>query len=342
MSDVVRFVLAGAGRVGIVHGRNLAAGVPGASLAAIADPDSTMRNAAAQELGCDLTFDNSLEGVTDDRIDAVVISGPTSTHADLAIAALDAGKHILCEKPLASNIEEGQAIVTAMSKSSGTLTMAFMRRFDSRFRRAHNHLSAGAIGAPILVRSSGRGPGLPPEWAWDPETSGGLVAEVNSHDLDTIRWMSGQEFVSVHALGRASIRPDIAERYKGFVDILIASFELSDGALGQLDGACPAGYGYDARVEIVGTEGILMVGGPTEDSPLLVRRDGARTDPVRSWRDLFADAYRAEVAHVVAVARGTEEQLTSVTDGLRALEAVVAVNRSLSDGLPVSIGEVTK
>jgi myo-inositol 2-dehydrogenase/D-chiro-inositol 1-dehydrogenase/scyllo-inositol 2-dehydrogenase (NAD+) len=97
MSDVVRFVLAGAGRAGIVHGRNLAAGVPGASLAAIADPDSTMRNAAAHELGCDLTFDNSLEGVTDDRIDAVVISGPTSTHADLAIAALDAGKHVLCE-----------------------------------------------------------------------------------------------------------------------------------------------------------------------------------------------------------------------------------------------------
>jgi predicted dehydrogenase len=340
MSDALRFALVGAGRAGMVHGRNLAAGVAGARLAAISDPDTERCEAAARELGCDVTFDRPTAAVTDDRVDAVVIAGPTFTHAELAVAALDAGKHVLCEKPLASDLREGRAIVAAAQRSSSSFTIAFMRRFDARFRRAAEHIASGAIGEPVLVRSSGRGPGLPPEWAWDVTVSGGLVAEVNSHDLDTIRWMSAQEFATVHAVGRAAKRPDIAEKYPGFVDVLIASFEMASGALGQLDGACPADYGYDARVEIYGTEGTLLVGGPTGDSALLVRSDGAISDPIRSWRDLFADAYRAELAHVVKVARGEAEVVTSAEDGLRALEAVTAVNRSIAEGRTVTIGEI--
>jgi predicted dehydrogenase len=342
MSDDLRFALVGAGRAGMVHGRNLAAGISGVRLVAIADPDPQTRETAARELGCDATFDQPTDVVTDDRVDAVVIAGPTFTHAELSIAALDSGKHVLCEKPLASNLREGRTVVEAAKHSSGTFSIAFMRRFDSRFRRAAEHIASGAIGEPVLVRSSGRGPGLPPEWAWDVTVSGGLVAEVNSHDLDTIRWMSEQEFHRVHALGRAAKRPDIAEKYPGFVDVLVASFEMSSGALGQLDGACPADYGYDARVEVYGTEGTLLVGGPTGDSALLVRSDGAVSDPVRSWRDLFADAYCAELAHVVEVARGNAEIVTSAVDGLRALEAVTAVNRSIAEGRTVAIEELAE
>jgi predicted dehydrogenase len=341
MSDDLRVALVGAGRAGMVHGRNLAAGVPGARLAAIADPDRQACEAAARELGCDRTYERPTDAVTDEGVDAVVIAGPTFTHAELVIAALETGKHVLCEKPLASDLREGRAIVDAASRSSGSFSIAFMRRFDARFLRASEHIDNGAIGAPILVRSSGRGPGLPPEWAWDVKISGGLVAEVNSHDLDTIRWMARQEFHSVHAVGRAAKRPDIADAYPGFVDVLIASFEMDAGVLGQLDGACPADYGYDARVEIYGTEGTLLVGGPTSDSALLVRREGAVVDPVHSWRDLFADAYRAEVVHIVKVARGEAEVVSSAEDGLRALEAVVAVNTSMADRRTVPIAEVT-
>jgi predicted dehydrogenase len=331
MSDVLRILIAGAGRAGMVHARNFARGIPGGRLEAIADPSPEARRRAEEQLGCPFGFDDPVEAVLDDRVDAVVIGAPTFTHAEIAVTALAAGKHVLCEKPLAASLEDAGRIARAATSSGATFSMAFMRRFDRRFRRAAERVAAGDIGAPVLVRSSGRGPGLPPEWAWDTQRSGGLIAEVNSHDLDTVRWMSGQEFKSVHALGRAAKRPDIAARYPGFIDVVVASFELSGGALAQVDGACPTGYGYDARVEVYGTEGTVLVGGPVQDSPILVTSEGAATDSVRSWRSLFADAYRAEDAHFVAVARGEAEPLTGIEDGMRALEAVVAVNRSIDE-----------
>jgi predicted dehydrogenase len=342
MSQTLGILVAGAGRAGTVHARNFAHGIPGSRLEAIADPSREACERARAELGCGVLFEDAVEAIVDERVDAVVVAGPTFTHAEIAVAALAAGKHVLCEKPLAASLEDAARIARAADSSAGTFSMAFMRRFDHRFRRAAERISAGDIGTPVLLRSSGRGPGLPPEWAWDTQRSGGLIAEVNSHDLDTVRWMSGQEFTSVHALGRAAKRPDIAERFPGFVDVVVASFELSNGALAQVDGACPADYGYDARVEVYGTDGTVLVGGPVRDSALLVTDKGVATDSVRSWRSLFSDAYRAEDVHFVAVARGEAEPVTGIEDGIRALEAVVAVNRSIGQHGSVSIEDLRK
>jgi predicted dehydrogenase len=340
VTDVLNVLLVGAGRAGLVHGRNLSGRADGARLVAIADPSAEAREKAGRELGCDLLIDDPVAAVSDERIDAVVIAGPTFSHTGVAVAALGADKHVLCEKPLASTPDEASAILAAECASKASFSMAFMRRFDDRFMRAAERIASGDIGETVLVRSSGRGPGLPPEWAWDPRRSGGLVAEVNSHDLDTIRWLSGQEFASVHAFGRAAKRPDIADRYEGFVDVIVASFELTAG-LGQLDGACPADYGYDARVEVYGTEGTLLLGGPVADSAVVVRRDGVITDPVRSWQTLFHDAYEREVQHFVRVARGEAEPRATVEDGVRALEGVFAVNMSIAEKRVVALEEVS-
>ena len=341
MSSDIRVLLTGAGRAGLVHGKNFARGLDGAKLIAVADPSQEARERAAMELGCELLFDDPIAAVRDDRVNAVVIAGPTFAHADLALAALELDKHVLCEKPLAATWEDGRRIAAGAAQSGGSFSMGFMRRFDNRFIRASERILAGDIGDPILIRSTGRGPGLPPEWAWDPARSGGLIAEVNSHDLDTVRWLSGQEFSSAHALGRAAKRPDIKEKHPEFTDVVIASFELSEGALAQVDGACPAEYGYDARVEILGTEGVLFVGGPITDTAVLVRNDGVMTDTVRSWRALFAEAYREEDAHFVSVAKGNTQPRAGITDGLRALEAVLTVRRSLTEGRSATVAEVT-
>jgi predicted dehydrogenase len=335
MSNPLGVAVVGAGRAGMVHARNFAAGIAGARLVALADPSEEALAAAAAETGCELAFADPLEAVAHEAVEAVVIASPTFTHAELALAALTAGKHVLCEKPLASSLDEAAAIGRAAADSDAAFLMGFMRRFDASWASVAERVAAGEIGEPLLVRSTGRGPGLPPDWALDPETSGGLIAEVNSHDLDSIRWFSGQEFESVYAVGRAAKRPELAERFPGFVDVIVAAFELSRGGLAQLDGACPADYGYDARVEIYGTEGVAFAGDPRRGSALLVRRGEAVAEPVRGWRDLFADAYRAEDAHLVAIARGEADQRTSVEDGVRALEAVFAVNQSLAEGAPV-------
>jgi predicted dehydrogenase len=337
MSSDLRVLVVGAGRAGLVHARNFAHGVPEARLVAIADPDKSQLAIAAAELGCEHTFSDPVEAVTSDEVDAVVVASPTFSHAELAVAALGAGKHVLCEKPLASSLDEAAEIGRAAADSDAAFLMGFMRRFHPQFVDAADRVAGGEIGTPLLVRSTGRGPGLPPEWALDPEVSGGLIAEVNSHDLDTVRWLSGQEFETAFAVGRAAKRPDLAERYPGFVDVVAAVFELSRGALAQVDGACPADYGYDARIEVYGTEGVVLAGDPRRDGALLVRAEGAYGEPVRSWRDLFADAYRAEDEHLVAVARGEDEPRTRVEDGIRALEAVVAVNRSLAERAPVAL-----
>jgi len=338
----VGVVLVGAGRAGMVHARNLRAGVAGARLAGIADPSPRALAAAAAELGDVHTFDDPLAAVAADGVDAVVVASPTFTHADVAVAALAAGRFVLCEKPLAATLDDADRVVAAERASDATLLMGFMRRFDAGFLRVAERIAAGDIGEPLLVKSTGRGPGMPPEWAWDTTRSGGLVAEVNSHDLDTVRWLSGQEPRRVFAAGRAAKRPDVAERHPGFVDLVTVTLELSGGGIGLVDGACPADYGYDARVEVYGSEGVLFAGDARQATALLVRSDGAHTDPVRSWRDLFADAYRAELRHLVDVVRGDGQPRTDVLDGVRALEAVVAANRSLERGTPVALDEVRR
>ncbi|MQA85863.1 MAG: oxidoreductase [Streptosporangiales bacterium] len=341
MSDTIRVLVVGLGRAGMVHARNHAGTIPGSRLAAVADPDPAARERAATELGCEQVYDDPVRAAAEADVDAVVIASPTFTHADVAVAALDAGRHVLCEKPLASSGDEAAKIARAARASDCHFLMGFMRRFDAGFCRAAERIEAGDIGTPLLVRSTGRGPGLPPEWAQDPARSLGLFAEVNSHDFDTVRWLSGQEFASVWAVGRAAKRPDLTERHPGFLDVAMASFELDGGALAQIDGACPADYGYDARAEVYGSEGAILVGDPAARGPLLLSGRGTvETDAVRSWRELFAVAYRAEDAHFVAVARGEEEPRTTLGDGLRALQAVLATNRSMDERRQVSCDEL--
>jgi myo-inositol 2-dehydrogenase/D-chiro-inositol 1-dehydrogenase/scyllo-inositol 2-dehydrogenase (NAD+) len=341
MNDDVRVLLVGGGRAGLVHGRNFARGVRGARLVGVADPVEDAARRAAKELAVDRVETDPVRAVTADDVDAVVITSPTFTHADLAVAALDAGKHVLSEKPLAADLDDAGRIAAAARRSAARFVMAFMRRFDPRFARAAERIGAGDIGTPLLVKSTGRGPGLPPEWAWDTGRSGGLIAEVNSHDLDTLRFLSRQEFETVHCLGRAAKRPDIAETHTGFVDLLVATFEMTGGVLGAVDGACPADYGYDARAEVYGSEGVMQIGSSLADAPLVVRDKQGLTDAVTTWRELFADGYRAEDEHFVRVARGDEPPRVTVDDGLRAVEAVVATNRSIaSDGDTVRVDGV--
>lgn len=341
MAGDLGVVLVGAGRAGLVHGRNLADGVRGARLVGVSDPDAAARESARSELEVDLAFADAFDAVDHAEVDAIVLASPTFAHADVAIAAMKAGVHVLCEKPLASSLEQADAIRDAVRASEAVFLMAFMRRFDQGFLRAADRLAAGEIGEPLFVRSTGRGPGLPPEWVWDIDRSGGMFNEVNAHDLDAIRWFTGQEYQRIYALGRAAKHPEIKETHPGFADLVAATFEMDGGAIGQVDGACPADYGYDARVEIYGSEGLLLLGDTRANHTLLVRRDrGVVADPVQSWRTLFAEAYRAEDQHLAAVAHGWEEPRTSIDDGVAALEAAIAINRSVESGEPVDVATV--
>jgi myo-inositol 2-dehydrogenase/D-chiro-inositol 1-dehydrogenase/scyllo-inositol 2-dehydrogenase (NAD+) len=328
----------GAGRAGMVHARNYRWNVPRARLAALVEPDPDHAAAAAAELGfpAEAVFATLADALERGSFDAVVITTPTFTHADLVVAAARAGKHVLCEKPLALTLEECDGIDAAVTDAGVVFEMGFMRRFDPPFVEARRLIGDGRIGPPIMIRSLTRGPGLPPPWANDPRTSNGMLAEVNSHDFDTVRWLMNAEIVSVFARAAALKVPHLRQQHPGFYDSAAVVLELSSGALALIEGVCPATYGYDARAEVVGTEGVLTVGGLDGVAVSSVRADtGVQRPTFPSWRERFAAAYTDEDRHFVRRILDGGDQRAGSIDGRRALEAVLAANEAIRSGRAV-------
>lgn len=331
----VRICLIGAGRAGMVHGRNFAHLVSGARLTAIADAEDQARQAAAQELEIGHAFASLEEALEAVDIDAVCIATPTFTHRDLTITASRAGKHVLCEKPMTLSIADAQAMIDAVRRAGVVFQMGFMRRFDPEFVEAKAMIEQGAVGQVTFVRSLTRGPGLPPPWAWDVAQSNGMLAEVNSHDFDVVRWLTGRDFTRVFAQVRTRKALHVREMHPEFYDVAAVLVECEGSVLGVIDGACPVDYGYDARAEVLGTEGLLTIGAIPEGSVVRVTPQGqVARQAFRSWRTRHRDAYLAEDQEFVECIRSGRAPRVGAVDGLRALEAVLAANRSARSGQP--------
>jgi len=334
----VRVCVVGVGRAGMVHATNFRDNVPGACLAAVVDADLELAEQRGRELGGALFFSDIHQALEKAEIDAVCITTPTFTHAEIAIAAAQAGVHIFCEKPMALTLEEADAMIRAADEAGVKLQIGFMRRFDPAFRAAKEKIEAGLIGQPMIVKSTGRGPGLPPRWACDSRTSIGMLAEVNSHDFDSLRWLMGSEFVRVYAEVGALKCPELREEFPDFYDNAVVIARFDHGGLGVLDGSCPVEYGYDARVEVLGTAGVVLIGELRYEAvTICTKKDGVVTSTFPSWRDRFREAYIAEARHFIECI--TEDRTPSVTgyDGKKALEAVIAATESAKRGVPVAL-----
>jgi len=167
--------------------------VPHARIVAVADPVEEAAKAACSELEIDRYETDYRRLLEDDAVDAVIIVTPTKYHCEIAVAAAKAGKHILCEKPMAMTVEECNEMDRAAKENGVKLQLAFMRRFDASFMQAKKLVDEGAIGDVVMVRSNTRGPSIPKPWMYDISKSNGPLAEVNSHDIDTLRWFTGSD-----------------------------------------------------------------------------------------------------------------------------------------------------
>jgi myo-inositol 2-dehydrogenase/D-chiro-inositol 1-dehydrogenase/scyllo-inositol 2-dehydrogenase (NAD+) len=335
--DRVRFCLVGAGRAGMVDARNFEFNVNRSEVVAVVDPAIENARKSAEELGAHYygDFDEALQN---EEFEAVCIGAPTFVHAEAIIRAARAGKHIFTEKPLSITVEEAELIKTVLKENKVKLQIGFMRRFDKNFLRAKELLEAGAIGRPILIKSVGRGPGLPPEWYADLAKSNGLLAEVNSHDFDSLRWLINSEFSEVYAIADNFKVDEYRDKYPDFYDTVALTLKFENGVLGMVDGCCPATYGYDARVEILGTEGMLQIGSSNENSVLVWNKDRQLvSDGTLSWRTLFKDAYLAEAEHFVDCILNDKEPVVGIEDGKKAVEIVVAANRSIKEKRPIKL-----
>ena len=328
----------GAGRAGMIHARNFATSVPGARLVAIADPFPEARQSATDALELDRGYPTYTEALGDPEVDAIVVVTPTDLHREIVVAAASAGKHIFCEKPMAMNAAECEEMIAAVTKHNVKLQIGFMRRFDAGFQTAFRQIADGAIGRVNQVKSLTHGPSVPQRWMLDVGKSNGPLAEVNSHDIDTLRWYAQSEIRELYAIGKNLRCRDQAEAYPDFYDTLLLVCSFENGTQGSIDGAASVGYGYDARVEVLGSDGIIFVGSLNGTTVVRHERGGAMTgDTVPSWRNLFAEAYRNEdIAFVEAVTGDTETAVTG-HDGLQAVRVVNAGNESIRTGKPVRL-----
>lgn len=342
MTSTLRFCLIGAGRAGLVHAVNITQRIKGAKLAAICDASPEALARTGEQLGVERRYTDYREAVSQPDIDAVVIVTPTFLHAEIACAAAARGKHIFLEKPMAITVAECEAINAAVAKAGVKLQLGFMRRFDGSFLRAKEVLDSGEMGRVVIIKSTGRGPGLPSPWMYDIVKSNGILAEVNSHDFDTIHWLVGDDIRRVYAEAGNFKCPDAKAEYPRFYDNAVVNLRFNGGTIGVVNGTCPAHYGYDARVEVLCEKGLLRIGHVEETGFTQVTVDGnVKESSVKSWRTLFKDAYLAEMEHFIACVRTDTPPRVSGMDGLKVVRAVIASNQSLLTGMPVELASVT-
>jgi myo-inositol 2-dehydrogenase/D-chiro-inositol 1-dehydrogenase len=334
--DKVRFCLVGAGRAGLVHAHNIVFNIKTADIVTIVDTDRTVLKERGEELGVKACYQNLDEALDLGGFDAVMVVTPTFTHKDIVVKCARAKKHVFCEKPMAVQVSEADEMNREVQKAGVKLQIGFMRRFDPPFLHAKEMIESGALGEPMIIKSVGRGPGLPPAWTYSVKESNGLLGEVNSHDFDSTRWLAGSEYERVYAEACNRKTKHLLRVYPDFYDNVVCTVRFRNGVIGTIDGTCPADYGYDARTEIILTKGMISIGATNGEAFFSCDSNGLIGKSAhRSWRNRFKDAYLGEIRSFIKSITDDYKPLVTGEDGKAAVAAVVAANHSIREGAPV-------
>ena len=329
----VRIGLLGAGRIGQVHAAALKT-IDGAELAAVFDLDEAAANQAIT--GSDARAD-TLDGImSDPAIDAVIIATPTDLHADQIELAARAGKAIFCEKPIDLSIDRVRACLTVVEETKAPLMVGFNRRFDPSFAELHRQIQAGAIGTVELVQITSRDPAPPPQSYI--ARSGGLFRDMMIHDFDMARFLLGEEVAQVSAHGSALF--DAGARAEGDVDTATATLQTASGKICTITNSRRATYGYDQRVEVHGSDGMIAAENAKRDAVTIASGKGYTSAPLLDFfMERYREAYRLELTTFVNCLRSGTDLAPTGADGLRALQLANAAIESLEGGQTVKLLE---
>ncbi|SKA16961.1 inositol 2-dehydrogenase [Consotaella salsifontis] len=328
---MLNFGLLGAGRIGQIHGRNIAAN-PEARLVALADPVPSAAEALAAQTGAEV---RSIDAILDaDDIDVVAICTPTDSHAEYIERAAAAGKAIFCEKPVDLSSQRIKALLGRM-RAVPTM-IAFNRRFDPNFAALKARIDAGQIGEVELVSVVSRDPGPPPVSYI--QKSGGLFRDMMIHDFDMARFLVGEPFETVQAVGSCLVDPGIGEA--GDVDTAAVLLKTASGKICQISNSRRATYGYDQRIEVHGSKGLLTAGNIHETTVCLANGAGITADPIQNFfLQRYMAAYRSEIEHFIsALANGREPSPTAL-DGFEAGRLADAATESHRTGRTIELAQ---
>ena len=325
----------GVGEMGKRHAENLRRLVPEARLIAIADVATQRARQVADELEIENAFASLEEMVQRKDIDAVLIATPDKFHALSIRIAAAAGKDILCEKPLALNLEDAGAALQEVSRAGVRLQVGFMRRYDPAYVAAMKRIEAGEIGTPVVFKSLGRDKDEPPMAAYASGVNGMLFYNSTIHDFDLARWLMQDEVSEVHAYTTTAIRPEVAK----YGDIVagVVNLKYEHGAIGNVESNVQAVYAYDVRTEIIGSKGAIFVGTLQRTPVTFLTPLGGQTVLSDHFLSQFEDAYLAEVRDFVHTMLTDKAPRVTGEDGFRALEIAVAAENSHLHARPFKI-----
>ncbi len=329
--------VAGVGVMGKRHAENIRCRVPNARLVAVCDADSKRAAQVAKDLEID-SYCSTVEELAGRKdIDAVVIASPGKFHANSTRMVAEAGKDILCEKPLGLNVPEIETALAAVARKGVRLQVGHMRRFDRAYAAAKKRIDSGDIGDPVIFKSIGRDTEPPPLDYFQAGLNGMLFLDSSVHDFDLARWLMGDEVAELQAYSSTKVLPYLAQFND--IDAAVVNLKFTRGSIGNVESFRQAIYGYDIRTEVVGTKGSVLVGRLQQTAEIVLTTQGATHDVVTHWLDRFEDAYLREMCAFVDMLRSGGQPAVTGEDGLRAVAIGLAAERSARESHPVSLGQ---
>lgn len=329
----------GAGRIGKVHTESICNIVKNATIRTIADPfmnEETDR--WAKSMGVTNTTKDYKEILNDPEIDAVLICSSTNTHSPISVEAIRAGKHVFCEKPIDHDIEKIKEVIDALKESKVKYQVGFNRRFDHNFEAVHNAVAAGKIGEPHIIKVTSRDPEPPSaEYA---AVSGGMFLDMTIHDFDMVRFLAGCDAEEIYVQSAVLVDPAIGEA--GDVDTAVITLRMENGAIAVIDNSRKSAYGYDQRAEVFGSEGMVVTANDTGSSAMLSTAGGVTGEkPLYFFLERYMQSFAKEInCFIQAIEEDTDTPL-GVLDGLKPVIMGIAAKKSVEEGRPVQISEIT-
>lgn len=337
---MINIALVGIGRIGLVHAHTIKTKLSSeVNLSLFVDSMSKDLESKANEYGA--KFSRSFDECLNDKtIDAVLLCTPTDTHTESCIKALKSGKHVFCEKPIATNIADHLKVIKASKESDKKLMIGFNRRFDHNYKSIKERIDAGEIGKVQMIKLTNYDSPFPNvEFL---KTSGGIYLDLCIHDLDLISFLTdknGDEPLELFTWGSAFLMPELSEF--GDVDTTIVTVKMKSGVIATISATRFANYGYDQRAEVLGTKGSLESRNDTPTNVILQNEKGVTGDkPFYTFLDRYETAYAEEIYQFVQAIINKKDSPVDAENCLPALKMALAANISLKENRIVKIDEI--
>ncbi len=336
-ANSLKIGLIGAGRIGSLHAEHITSRIPSTELVMVADAFEEAARKCAQRYGIPFATQDYHAILDNSDIEAVIICSSTDTHARIIEEAAQAGKHIFCEKPIALDLSSIDRALEAVERADVKLQVGFNRRFDANYRRVRSAVEEGEIGRPHLLHITSCDP-VPPPIAYI-RVSGGIFLDMTIHDFDMARFLIGSEVEEIFTMAGVMVDPAIGEA--GDMDTAVVLLRFTNGVIGTINNSRQAAYGYDQRVELLGSAGVVCTENNYPNTAIISDGRSVRRDlPLHFFLERYTESFVSEIrAFADAILNDTPVPVSGY-DGRVPVVMALAAQKSFMEHRPVRLSEI--